>query len=105
MILVPALQFLFSKLDDLVGHHRRYEYSELEQKILKSKFQLQELRFFGSIGIIPWWLLNTVGSATEFNSVLVNLYDALFVPVTRILESAIKPPIGKNLIAITQRPW
>ena len=103
LILVPALQFLFSKLDHLVGHFRRYERAELEQKIQESGLQIEELRFFDSIGIVPWWLLNTIGGATEFNPALISLYDAVFVPVTRLLETLIEPPIGKNLIAISRR--
>ncbi len=103
LILVPSLQFLFSKLDELVGHYRRYERPELKEKIQDSNLHLEDLRFFDSIGIIPWWLLNTVGGATEFNPQLVNLYDRLVVPVTRTIENVCRPPIGKNLIAISRR--
>ena len=104
LILVPALQFLFSKLDEVVGHCRRYERPDLEYKIQECDFHLVELRFFDLVGVLPWWLLNTVGGATGFNPQLVSLYDALAVPVTRLIESAFTPPIGKNLIAVLRRP-
>ena len=104
LILVPSLQFLFSKLDDLVGHYRRYERRELGEKIRDSHFHLEDMRYFDLIGIMPWWLINTVGGATEFNPLLMNLYDTLVVPVSRTVEAVCKPPIGKNLIAISRRP-
>jgi len=104
LILVPALQFLFSKLDEMVGHYRRYERSDLEGKIQQTEFHMVELKFFDFAGVLPWWLLNTIGGATEFNPQMVSLYDALIVPVTRTIESVFTPPIGKNLIAILRRP-
>jgi len=104
LIFVPALQVLFSKLDKMVGHFRRYERRDLEEKIKVAGFHRQECRFFDVVGIIPWWLLNTLGGATGFNPALVQLYDRAVVPISRALESVINPPYGKNLIAISKRP-
>ena len=103
LIMVPALQFLFSDLDKLVGHYRRYEYSDLKAKALSANFELIKLCFFDSVGIIPWWLINTLGGATKFNNHLASFYDYFVVPVTRKLETLYPPPVGKNLISILRR--
>lgn len=104
LILVPALQFLYSDMDKSVGHFRRYERADLENKIQTADFFLQDLRYFDAIGIIPWLLFNTLGGATEFNPKLMGLYDKIFVPVSRTIETIVRPPIGKNLIGIFRRP-
>jgi len=103
LILVPALPFLFSKLDSLVGHFRRYTKYNLETGIENAGFEIKDMSYFDMFGIIPWWLINTIGGATSFNPKLVNLYDSLFVPVMRAIEMMITPPIGKNLIAVSIR--
>ena len=103
LILVPALRFLYSDLDALVGHFRRYTRDTLSAVLTAAGFKIELHNYFDCIGILPWWLLNTLGGATTFNPTLVKIYDSLFVPVTRLLESRIAPPIGKNLVAVARR--
>ena len=103
LVMVPALQFLYSDLDKMVGHHRRYEYPDLKSKSLDANFKQIKLCFFDSLGIIPWWLLNTLGGATKFSARLARCYDYFVVPITRKIESLYSPPVGKNLISIMRR--
>lgn len=103
LILVPALPFLFSKLDQIHGHFRRYKKTELAKGVRNAGLEIQEIRYFDFLGMVPWWLLNTIGGATEFNPRLVRIYDAVFVPITRTLESIVTPPAGKNIIVIAKR--
>jgi hypothetical protein len=34
----------------------------------------------------------------------LKVYDRFVVPVTRVVESIVRPPIGKNLILIGEKP-
>jgi SAM-dependent methyltransferase len=103
LILVPALPVLYSELDAVVGHFRRYTRDTLAAGLTGAGFRIELHSYFDCIGILPWWLLNTLGGATTFNPTLVKIYDSLFVPVPRLLESRIAPPIGKNLVAVARR--
>ena len=87
LILVPALSFLYSKLDALAGHYCRYGSEELTVRIIDAGFRLEKQCYFDTLGIVPWWVLNIIGGATAFNPTLVNLYDRLFVPISQWLES------------------
>ncbi len=104
LIFVPAMPFLFSRMDQALGHMRRYTRSGLGRLAQECGFQVDELRYFDLIGIIPWWLVNTLGGKTDFDSGLTRLYDAFCVPVSRVAESFVPPPVGKNLILIARRP-
>ena len=104
LILVPALPFLYSELDRLVGHFRRYDKSGLHAVLESGGMTLNKLCYFDFLGIWPWWVLNTLGGATAFNATLVKIYDAVFVPVSRFIECWRPPPIGKSLVAIASRP-
>jgi SAM-dependent methyltransferase len=104
MIMVPALQFLFSALDAAVGHYRRYHRPALCRLAEQAGFDLVSARYFDAFGILPWWLLNRVIGATKFNPALAVIYDRFFVPPGRLLERLIPPPAGKNIALVARRP-
>lgn len=104
LIYVPAMPSLFSKLDKEHGHYRRYTRKQFVHRLQEAGFEISLLRYFDILGIIPWYLFNTIGKKTTFNPFAVKLYDSIGVPVTKLFESIISPPIGKNLIAIAKNP-
>lgn len=104
LIFVPALMILYSALDRLVGHHRRYNRGELVGKSVAAGFKVERCRYFDLLGTIPWFIVNRLAGATDFNPAAARLYDAIGVPVTRAFESVIAPPFGKNLLLIATKP-
>jgi len=103
-LFVPALPCLYSNLDKIVGHFRRYTKAEFLGKVKCAGFRVELASYFDFLGIFPWFLLNTIGGATKFNPMLVDFYDKFFVPLTRWVEAQFKIQIGKNLIAVVERP-
>jgi SAM-dependent methyltransferase len=103
LIFVPAMPFLFSKLDSLFGHYRRYTRPALRSVLEDSGFEIVESRYFDILGIAPWYILNTLMGSTGFNPSLVTLYDRVGVPVTRTFERIVNPPVGKNLVMIGRK--
>jgi SAM-dependent methyltransferase len=104
MIFVPALPFLYSKLDHIYGHFRRYTRKNLRNCIDSAGFEIEKLYYVDAAGVFPWWLLNTVMGKTTFHAPSLRVYDKYVVPVTRSCESIIHPPLGKNLILIARKP-
>jgi SAM-dependent methyltransferase len=103
LIFVPALRALMSKVDVIHGHFRRYHRPELLEKIAKAEGQVEHCRYFDLLGTAPWFVLNRLLGFTTFNSMLVSVNDRMVVPVSRVLESAIEPPFGKNLLVVASR--
>ena len=104
VLFVPALPFLFSRLDAEFGHFRRYRMTPLREMIEATGFRVAKALFFDLLGVFPWWLVNKKMGCTSFNPALVGLYDAIGVPVTRTLERLCHPPFGKNIVLVGQRP-
>jgi SAM-dependent methyltransferase len=104
LLFVPALKFLYSDLDALVGHFRRYQRGQLNGRVANAGFEIVRSRYFDILGVAPWWLLNKVMGATGFNPLLVSIYDAVFTPLSRGLESIAPPSFGKNILLIAKRP-
>jgi len=104
LLFVPALQFLYSELDRQHGHFRRYHLSPLDFKLNVHGFRVRDKRYFDLAGVLPWWLINTIGKKTDFNPAMASIYDTYFVPVTKFVERWIAPPLGKNILIVAERP-
>ncbi|BBO79514.1 hypothetical protein DSCO28_00800 [Desulfosarcina ovata subsp. sediminis] len=102
LIFVPALPFLFSNFDRQVGHFRRYLKKNLICLSEKIGFKPVKARYFDFAGIIPWFLLFVLLKQT-LTGKNVNYYDKYIIPINRIFEKIISPPIGKNILLIIQK--
>lgn len=102
VIFVPALSWLYSEFDRQIGHYRRYTKSGLCHLVEDTGFHLTKVRYFDVAGILPWYvnfvlLRNSIGNRS------VSLYDRLVVPVMRAVESALPPPVGKNVLLVARK--
>jgi SAM-dependent methyltransferase len=104
LLFVPALPALYGSHDRLVGHFRRYHRAELEAKCRAAGFRVRLCRYFDCLGILPWWLKYRVLRSERMEPGAVALYDRLVVPVARLLERVVPPPIGKNLLLVAEKP-
>lgn len=104
-VFVPALSWLYSEHDASIGHFRRYHKAPLEMLLRGAGFEVVRSRYFDIVGILPWlvllkWKLMK-GDPTAGN---IALYDTYVVPVSRVLETLVSPPIGKNLLIVGKKP-
>ena len=104
LIFVPALPFLMSRMDREIGHFRRYTLKALQAKCSAAGFRIRHARYFDLFGIVPWWIKYRVLNATTLGARAVRLHDRWVVPVSRAIENIRRPPIGKNIILIGQKP-
>ena len=97
MIFVPALPSLFSKMDATLGHKRRYTHSHLNGLAHENGYRVVDLRYVDLLGILPWWMLNTICGSTTFDPNLARLYDRIGVPLDRRASSARLAPRRRTL--------
>lgn len=103
LIFVPALDCLYSELDRVLGHFRRYHRKPLRALFERAGFEVVKCHYFDLAGIIPWYIAFVLMKKT-IGPDQVSAYDRLVVPVMKILEGLVKPPIGKNLLLIARKP-
>lgn len=103
LLFVPALPFLFSNMDRVLCHHRRYLLKGLRHEVENAGFELVCSRYFDFLGILPWFLINTLGGKESFNQAHARLYDRVGIPLTRAVESILRPPVGKNVILVARK--
>lgn len=102
LLLVPAHDFAFSYLDQLIGHQRRYSKSELISTLNQSGFTIQQIYHFNSLGLLGWLVFQYWLRLVDFPPAVLSLMDNL-VPPLAWLENIFHPPFGLSLIAICSR--
>ncbi|MBC8127742.1 MAG: methyltransferase domain-containing protein [Gloeobacteraceae cyanobacterium ES-bin-144] len=102
-LLIPARQEIYSDLDAHFGHFRRYNRTDLRQKLLKAGFQIKTLSYFNFIGYFAWLMRFRLMRSMSFDIDQVRLFDQKIFPSCHWAESnIIRPPIGQSVIAIAQ---
>ena len=104
LLFVPALPMLFSRIDEYYGHKRRYTSPDLTKLAINAGFEVPLVHYFDILGVLPWYLLNTLGGNIHFNPFLTGMYDVAGVPLTRWLEGVLRPPFGKNICMAARKP-
>lgn len=56
ILVVPALHILFGTIDRAIGHHRRYEETELREKLRLAGFETELVRWLNRLGAIGWFI-------------------------------------------------
>jgi SAM-dependent methyltransferase len=102
-VFVPALPFLLSEFDASVGHHRRYTKKHLTGLMREAQFEIVKIRYFDMLGILPWLIFMKL-LHWHLTPGRVGLYDRCVVPLMRILERWLPPPVGKNILVVGRRP-
>ena len=100
---VPVVPALYSRLDRTLGHYRRYRRSELGEKLARAGFETLFLHYRDLVGMFAWFLFCRM-LGQELTQGKVGAYDRFIVPITAYAGRWIRPPIGKNLVALARKP-
>jgi SAM-dependent methyltransferase len=102
LALVPAHPVAYGRIDDLLGHERRYRKRELADKLERAGLKVESLRHVNPLGIAGWLVAGRVLRASQVPSRPLRLFDRL-VPLLRFLDRA-PLPFGLSLWAVAHRP-
>lgn len=103
LLFVPAMPALFSNMDTVLGHHRRYQRAELFDAAQSAGFTVRRCHYMDAVGALAWWLIFTKGGSTRFDPTSATVFDRVVVPIMRPLENLCPPPKGKNLVLVAQK--
>lgn len=106
LVYVPAFAVLFSDMDRLVGHERRYSRGELREKLEAAGFGVEKARYADSIGFFATLAYRLVGRGSgRLDTRSVVVYDRLFFPLSRLLDMVgVSRWFGKNVYAVASVP-
>jgi len=104
LIFVPALEFLFSRIDAETGHFRRYTKSRLKSLAGEAGLKVVSLKYFETVGIIPYLIIYKFMRRREITKSSTGLYNNLVLPLSRIVYRLSRGRLlGKNLVLVAQK--
>jgi len=103
LILVPAHQWLYAKIDELSGHYRRYSRKSL-RLLFGAEFNSVRIRNFDTVGLMPYFVLYRLLRNTNVSGVSANIYSKIVVRVSYVFYVLSRGRLtGKNLVLVAQK--
>ena len=103
IILVPAHNKLYSKLDKEVGHYRRYDKSFFENLNLKDA-SIVNIKYVDCFGFMLYYLNHVFFKNETFPTKLkIFIWDKIFTPITILVDFIIRYKFGKNILCIIKK--
>lgn len=106
ILVLPAFGFLYSRWDKSIGHFRRYDFKDIENKLIKAKFTIRANFYMNIIGFFGWFLNGRVLKNTPKTGCLIEeqavFFDRYIVKALRKIERVFPPPFGLSLIVIAE---
>lgn len=104
---LPANMILWTKLDEIVGHYRRYEISKLKILIKKAGFKLITIHYADFLGFfitLLWKFLNNINNKSLPSKFILSFFDRFIFPLSRTLDKlGLRHLIGKNIILVAKK--
>ena len=109
---VPALNILYSRYDQVVGHHRRYTKASLSQELLKSDLEILDMAYWGFL-LVPFLLVRklTISIYRDTSKVVQfgfkppsPAFNRMFLKLMRLENKFIpKPLLGTSLLTAVKK--
>lgn len=100
VMFVPAFPFAMSRFDRDVGHFRRYRLATLRSAYQAAGLRVDRIHYVNAPGLLAWFVGMRLLGMTPQDGATVRLWDRFVTPVTRAIESKVRPPFGQSLLAV-----
>lgn len=104
LVYVPAFPVLFSAMDRLVGHHRRYTAVTLARALESAGLRVARVEYVDCLGFPASLAYRIVGGSGVLDPSSVLAYDRWIFPASRKLDHVARRWFGKNVFATATRP-
>ncbi|MFN8499389.1 MAG: class I SAM-dependent methyltransferase [Anaerolineae bacterium] len=103
LLLVPAHPWLYSSLDENLGHFRRYAEADLRTKLEDAGYEIERCFYINLAGIAGWALNGRVLKRHELPSGQLQLYERM-APLFRKVEQALGLRWGLSVVFVARNP-
>jgi SAM-dependent methyltransferase len=104
VLYVPAMPILFSSMDRLVGHYRRYRRRELIALLAGAGFQVKRAAYVDSVGVLPSLIYKMIPKASgEPSPRSLKFYDSYLFPLSQVIDRLTGKLFGKNVFVVAEK--
>jgi len=101
VLVLPAHQALFSKIDKHLGHYRRYTKDLLRERLEQAGFRVEKMMYLNMLGALGWFVNGRLLRKKLLPSRQVRLFDLLIKLLA--IENWIDPPFGLSVLAVARK--
>jgi SAM-dependent methyltransferase len=106
LLLVPAFPSLYSDLDRMAGHVRRYTLADIPRLNAGQGIVVRQ-HYFNAVGGLGWWI-NKALRHSSLDSSAVNgqilFFDRFVVPLARAVDRVARRYFGQSMICVIRKP-
>lgn len=104
ILFVPAFNCLYSKMDERVGHVRRYTVEELYQKTTIAGAIVETAHYADSLGFLAAGVYRLLGGSGLLTEKSVKFYDRAIFPLSEKFDGLTSSRFGKNVLVHAVKP-
>jgi len=101
LLLVPAHQALFCRIDKELEHHRRYVRKQLENALIDHGFEIIQTSYFNSLGAIGWFIFGKIFRLSSVSPLCVRLQSKTLC-FSKLLD-CLRLPFGLSICCIAKK--
>jgi 2-polyprenyl-3-methyl-5-hydroxy-6-metoxy-1,4-benzoquinol methylase len=102
ILIVPSGMNLYGKIDQAIGHYRRYNKAKLQKQLQKIGFKILKSRLLNFIGGLGWFFSGKVLKQTTVKKHNVKIFN-LISPAFLLLERFWEPPLATSVFIIARK--
>jgi len=104
VLIVPAFEALYGKLDHNLGHYRRYTRKSMVDLAGAVGLEVKTIRYMNLIGFFGWWANSHLFRLESQSPKQIEFFDRFVVPVMSRMEAVAPSPFGQSLFAALRKP-
>ncbi len=103
ILYLPASMIIWTKLDDLVQHRRRYSKKLIYELVKIDKIEIEQIHWVDFVGWATLLISKVIRLNLEFNRDKVIFYDRFVFKPLKFLDVFFKYIIGKNILVVMSK--
>jgi ubiquinone/menaquinone biosynthesis C-methylase UbiE len=103
ILLVAASPSLYGRIDELLGHQRRYTRASITRLAREAGLTVKTAYYLNAVGFFGWWTNSHILKRDAQSSAQIQFFDRFVVPVASRLEEIVHPPFGQSLFVVLRK--
>lgn len=103
IVLAPAMPGLHCRLDQEMGHVRRYTRRTLAAAMSRAGLRVERSQYLNVLGVFGWWFYGRILKRPRLPRGPVSVFDHM-VPLLGFLERIVPPPFGQSILMVGAAP-
>lgn len=102
ILLVPSHQLFFGKIDESIGHFRRYDKASLAVLLKNSGFKIILIKRLNLLGALGWFIAGKVLKDESVKKGRMKIFN-IIAPLFLFIEKFFEPPLGISVLTIAKK--